>query len=117
MKKAYDHIFSKSPFWLLDCFCNTPQPLLKYSILFFQSVDAALLPTISFPAFSTHEEVLYTETKANIVRRLKGNYGFKRFVRDGFKTTLEKPDKRFYESGEIKVNMKSVFAILNLSIN
>ncbi|XP_058795642.1 probable phosphorylase b kinase regulatory subunit beta [Phymastichus coffea] len=67
-----------------------------------KSVDAALLPTISFPAFSTHEEVLYTETKANVIRRLKGNYGFKRFGRDGYKTVLEDPDKRYYKSGEIK---------------
>ncbi|XP_001601216.1 probable phosphorylase b kinase regulatory subunit beta isoform X2 [Nasonia vitripennis] len=67
-----------------------------------KSVDAALLPTISFPAFSTHEEVLYNETKANILRRLKGTYGFKRFGRDGFKTVLENPQKRYYESGEIK---------------
>ena len=63
----------------------------------------ALLPTISFPAFATHEEVLYTETKANIVRRLRGNYGFKRFRRDGFKTVLEDPQRRYYRLGETKV--------------
>lgn len=63
-----------------------------------------MLPTISFPAFSTHEEILYDETKANILRRLKGNYGFKRFGRDGYKTVLEDPQNRFYKSGEIKVD-------------
>jgi len=62
-----------------------------------------LLPTISFPAFATHEEVLYSETKASIVRRLKGNYGFKRFGRDGYKTVLEDKQRRYYKSGEIKV--------------
>ncbi|XP_066584416.1 probable phosphorylase b kinase regulatory subunit beta isoform X2 [Prorops nasuta] len=67
-----------------------------------KSVDAALLMTISFPAFATHEEVLYNETKANIVRRLKGNYGFKRFGRDGYKSVLEDKTKRYYESGKIK---------------
>ncbi|XP_032687816.1 probable phosphorylase b kinase regulatory subunit beta isoform X2 [Odontomachus brunneus] len=67
-----------------------------------KSVDAALLPTISFPAFATHEEVLYNETKANIIRRLKGNYGFKRFGRDGYKTVLEDKHRRYYKSGEIK---------------
>ncbi|XP_053979168.1 probable phosphorylase b kinase regulatory subunit beta isoform X1 [Hylaeus volcanicus] len=67
-----------------------------------KSVDTALLATISFPAFATHEEVLYNETKANIVRRLKGNYGFKRFGRDGYKTVLENKDRRYYKSGEIK---------------
>ncbi|XP_014223214.1 probable phosphorylase b kinase regulatory subunit beta isoform X2 [Trichogramma pretiosum] len=67
-----------------------------------KSVDASLLPTISFPAFATHEEVLYTETKANILRRLQGNYGFKRFGRDGFKTVIEDPERRYYKPGEIK---------------
>lgn len=67
-------------------------------------MDAALLPTISFPAFATHEEILYNETKANIIRRLKGNYGFKRFGRDGYKTVIENKDRRYYKSGEIKVS-------------
>ncbi|XP_020296478.1 probable phosphorylase b kinase regulatory subunit beta isoform X3 [Pseudomyrmex gracilis] len=67
-----------------------------------KSVDAALLPTISFPAFATHEDVLYNETKANVVRRLKGNYGFKRFGRDGYKTVLEDKERRYYRPGEIK---------------
>ncbi|XP_015607737.1 probable phosphorylase b kinase regulatory subunit beta isoform X2 [Cephus cinctus] len=67
-----------------------------------KSVDAALLPTVSFPAFATHEEVLYTKTKANVVHRLRGNYGFKRFARDGYKTVIEETHRRFYKSGEIK---------------
>nr|CAI5845347.1 unnamed protein product [Callosobruchus analis] len=67
-----------------------------------KDVDSSLLPTISFPAFSTHEEMLYQKTKSNIVNTLKGNYGFKRYVRDGFKTVIENPKKRYYEKGEIK---------------
>ncbi|XP_034936041.1 probable phosphorylase b kinase regulatory subunit beta isoform X2 [Chelonus insularis] len=67
-----------------------------------KSVDAALLSTISFPAFATHEEYLYTETKINVTRKLKGNYGFKRFSRDGYKTVIEDPKRRLYKSGEIK---------------
>ncbi|XP_012280936.1 probable phosphorylase b kinase regulatory subunit beta isoform X3 [Orussus abietinus] len=67
-----------------------------------KSVDVALLPTISFPAFATHEEFLYNETKSNIIRRLRGNYGFKRFGRDGYKTVLEETHRRYYKSGEIK---------------
>lgn len=79
-------------------------------------MDAALLPTISFPAFSTHEEVLYTETKANVVRRLKGNYGFKRFGRDGYKTVLEDTDRRYYKAGEIKVSFEYLLYLLCLLI-
>ncbi|XP_063931960.1 probable phosphorylase b kinase regulatory subunit beta isoform X2 [Zophobas morio] len=67
-----------------------------------KGVDAALLPTISFPAFATHEDLLYTEAKNNVVTKLKGNYGFKRYIRDGYKTASEDKTKRFYDKGEIK---------------
>ncbi|XP_056632018.1 probable phosphorylase b kinase regulatory subunit beta isoform X1 [Diorhabda carinulata] len=67
-----------------------------------KDVDASLLPTISFPAFSTHEEMLYQETKKNVVRSLKGKYGFKRYIRDGYKSQIENLEKRYYDKGEIK---------------
>lgn len=66
-------------------------------------MDASLIPTISFPAFATHEEVLSTETKANVVRKLRGQYGFKRFGRDGYKCALEDTTRRYYKEGETKV--------------
>ncbi|GBP87004.1 Probable phosphorylase b kinase regulatory subunit beta [Eumeta japonica] len=67
-----------------------------------KGVDAALLPTISFPAFATHEEHLVQLTKSNILRRLQGKYGFKRFSRDGYKTVLEDPNQRYYHEGALK---------------
>ncbi|GJQ86545.1 hypothetical protein Trydic_g10445 [Trypoxylus dichotomus] len=67
-----------------------------------KAVDSALLSTISFPAFASHENVLYNETKRNVVQKLKGKYGFKRFERDGYKTVLEDSEERYYEKGEIK---------------
>ncbi|XP_059060588.1 probable phosphorylase b kinase regulatory subunit beta isoform X2 [Achroia grisella] len=67
-----------------------------------KGVDAALLPTISFPAFATHEEHLVQLTKANVLRRLQGKYGFKRFSRDGYKSVLEDPSRRYYHEGELK---------------
>ncbi len=33
---------------------------------------------------------------------LKGNYGFKRFLRDGLGTALEDGQRRFYHDGETK---------------
>lgn len=59
-----------------------------------KAVDSALLPTISFPAFATHEEHLYKNTKENVVQKLRGNHGFKRFCRDGYKSILEDASKR-----------------------
>lgn len=69
-------------------------------------MDASLLPTISFPAFSTHEEMLYQETKNNVISELKGNYGFKRYIRDGYKTVNENSSKRF-----VSVNKKIISPI------
>lgn len=54
-----------------------------------KTTSASLLPTISWPAFATHDSVLYNRTKAKLVKRLKGNYGFKRFQRDGYGSVLE----------------------------
>ncbi|UYV62296.1 PHKB [Cordylochernes scorpioides] len=67
-----------------------------------KNTDASLLPTISFPCFATHDEVLYSRTKEKLIRKLQGNYGFKRFLRDGFGTVIEDPSRRFYNSGETK---------------
>lgn len=67
-----------------------------------KSVDSALLMTISFPAFATHEEHLYSQTKENITRYLKRDHGFIRFCRDGYKNVLEDSNRRYYEPGEIK---------------
>ncbi|XP_044751763.1 probable phosphorylase b kinase regulatory subunit beta isoform X2 [Coccinella septempunctata] len=67
-----------------------------------KDVDAALLATISFPAFATHEDILYSETKSRVLRKLKGKYGFKRYIRDGYKTVNEDPNRRYYKKGELK---------------
>lgn len=67
-----------------------------------KDVDAALLPVISFPAFASQEKMLCQATVSNIVRKLKGRYGFRRFLRDGYMTALEDPNKRFYDIGETK---------------
>lgn len=68
-------------------------------------MDAALIPTISFPAFATHDEYLSSTTRNNVVRQLKGQYGFKRYGRDGYKCVLEDPNRRFYKTAETKVSL------------
>ena len=62
--------------------------------------DAALLSTISFPAFATQNLDLYTVTKETVVKHLKGEYGFKRFIGDGFGTEIEDHQRRYYHKGE-----------------
>lgn len=60
-----------------------------------KGVDASLLPTLSFPAFASHEERLVEQTKTNVVNRLRGKHGFKRFSRDGYLSTLEDKTRRY----------------------
>lgn len=59
-----------------------------------KGVDSSLIPTLSFPAFASHEERLVDQSKENIISRLRGKYGFKRFNRDGFLSTLEDKTRR-----------------------
>ncbi|EPY76089.1 Phosphorylase b kinase beta regulatory chain isoform 1-like protein [Camelus ferus] len=68
-----------------------------------QNTDAALLPCISYPAFALDDEVLFNQTLDKVVRKLKGKYGFKRFLRDGYRTSLEDPNRRYYKPAEIKL--------------
>uniref|UniRef100_A0A0A9Y8S2 Phosphorylase b kinase regulatory subunit n=2 Tax=Lygus hesperus TaxID=30085 RepID=A0A0A9Y8S2_LYGHE len=67
-----------------------------------KAVDASLIPTISFPAFASHEVTLTKETMDQVTSSLRGAKGFKRFARDGYKCILEDPSRRFYLAGESK---------------
>lgn len=66
--------------------------------------DSALIGTISWPCFATHDAQLYNKTKSKVIKTLQGNFGFKRFVRDGYGCVLEGPDRhRLYEPGESQI--------------
>ncbi|XP_067624233.1 probable phosphorylase b kinase regulatory subunit beta isoform X3 [Eurosta solidaginis] len=67
-----------------------------------KGVDSSLLLTLSFPAFASHEERLVEQTKHNVITRLRGKRGFKRFIRDGFLSKLEEKNRRYYHIGELK---------------
>ncbi|NXU09614.1 KPBB kinase, partial [Pardalotus punctatus] len=67
------------------------------------NTDAALLPCLSYPAFALDDEVLFSQTLDKVIRKLKGKYGFKRFLRDGYRTALEDRTRRYYKPAEIKL--------------
>lgn len=71
---------------------------------------------MSYPAFATHEDILVNYTKANIVKKLKGRYGFKRFKRDGYKCAIEDPKRKYYNVGETKVSKKTLSIVGCLEI-
>ncbi|KAL3859718.1 hypothetical protein ACJMK2_009920 [Sinanodonta woodiana] len=67
-----------------------------------KNTDASLLVTIGWPAFALHEEPLRSRTIDKVIRKLKGQYGIKRFLRDGHKTVLEDKNRKYYKPAEIK---------------
>ncbi|KAJ8249417.1 hypothetical protein GJAV_G00234600 [Gymnothorax javanicus] len=67
------------------------------------NTDAALLPCISYPAFAVDDDALFSQTLDKIVRKLKGKYGFKRFLRDGYRTANEDKNRRYYKPAEMKL--------------
>ncbi|MGB3641095.1 MAG: glycoside hydrolase family 15 protein, partial [Rivularia sp. (in: cyanobacteria)] len=67
-----------------------------------KEIDAALLSVISFPAFAVEDESLRQRTLDEIVSKLEGNYGCKRFLRDGHQTVLEDSQRLHYEPSELK---------------
>ncbi len=67
-----------------------------------KEVDAALLSVIGFPAFAVEDEAIVERTRQKILDKLAGNYGCKRFLRDGHQTVLEDTTRLHYEPEELQ---------------
>ncbi len=67
-----------------------------------KEVDAAVLSIIGFPAFAVHDKKLVDKTRREIVEKLEGRYGLKRFLRDGHQTVLEDEGRLHYEAEELR---------------
>ncbi|MBD2342851.1 glycoside hydrolase family 15 protein [Anabaena subtropica] len=67
-----------------------------------KEIDAALLSIISYPAFAVEDVQLRERTLNEIVNKLQGKYGCKRFLRDGHQTVLEDTQRLHYEPWELK---------------
>jgi len=72
-----------------------------------KEVDSALLSIIGFPAFAVSRESLITRTRDEILAKLGGSYGLKRFIWDGHQTPLEETSRIYYEHSEL-VNFENV---------
>lgn len=66
-----------------------------------KEVDAALLAAVGYPAFAVDDPALAERTRREVVTRLRGRYGLKRFLRDGHQTPLEDPTRLHYEAEEL----------------
>jgi phosphorylase kinase alpha/beta subunit len=67
-----------------------------------KEIDAALLSIISYPAFAVEDLELRDRTLNDIINKLAGKYGCKRFLRDGHQTVLEDNQRLHYEPWELK---------------
>ncbi|XP_019337473.2 phosphorylase b kinase regulatory subunit alpha, skeletal muscle isoform isoform X4 [Alligator mississippiensis] len=68
-----------------------------------KEVDASVLSVISYPAFAVEDGELVEKTKQEIILKLQGRYGCCRFLRDGYKTPREDPNRLYYEPAELKL--------------
>jgi hypothetical protein len=66
-----------------------------------KEVDSALLSTIGFPAFAVGDAELSNRTRDEILKKLGGEYGLKRFLWDGHQTVIEDPSRLYYEHSEL----------------
>ncbi|MFV3074028.1 glycoside hydrolase family 15 protein [Niveispirillum fermenti] len=67
-----------------------------------KEVDAALLAIIGWPGFAVDVPDLVERTRAEILSKLGGPYGCKRFLTDGHQTVLEDHSRLHYEAGELE---------------
>jgi phosphorylase kinase alpha/beta subunit len=67
-----------------------------------KEIDAALLSIVSYPAFAVEDVQLRDRTLNDIINKLQGKYGCKRFLRDGHQTVLEDTQRLHYEPWELK---------------
>ncbi len=67
-----------------------------------KEVDAALLSVIGFPAFAVRNVASIEQTQREVVNKLQGAFGCKRFLLDGHQTVLEDASRLHYESHELK---------------
>ena len=67
-----------------------------------KEVDAAVLSVVGYPAFAVDDRELSDRTRNEIITKLQGRYGCKRFLRDGHQTVLEDHTRLHYEPWELK---------------
>ncbi|KAG0245559.1 glycosyl hydrolases family 15-domain-containing protein [Mortierella sp. GBAus27b] len=68
-----------------------------------KEIDAALLSVIGFPAFAVGDVELVKRTRNEIIEKLGGKYGCKRFLRDGHQTVVENTSRLHYDPHELKI--------------
>ena len=66
-----------------------------------KEADSACLSVVGYPAWAIEDRDLCERTVLRIRRELGGNYGYKRFLRDGHQTAAEDVSRLHYEPEEL----------------
>ena len=66
-----------------------------------KEADSACLSIVGYPAWSVDEADLRERTTRRIRRELAGQYGYKRFLRDGHQSAIEDSSRLHYEPEEL----------------
>lgn len=66
-----------------------------------KETDSALLSVIGYPAFAIADKNLINKTRDDILAKLGGDYGCKRFLWDGHQTAIEESSRLYYEHSEL----------------
>ncbi|KJH52739.1 phosphorylase kinase alpha/beta [Dictyocaulus viviparus] len=86
-----------------------------------KNTDAALLMTVGWPAFASHNECLIEKTMQKCIRRLEGKFGVRRFLRDGHHCEIEDNTRMYYEEHEtslfrgVESQYPMFFALMSLT--
>ncbi|KAJ1676632.1 hypothetical protein EV182_007787, partial [Spiromyces aspiralis] len=67
-----------------------------------KEVDSAVLSVIGYPAFAVRDKAVRDKTRAEILGKLRGRYGCRRFLRDGHQCVNEDSTRLFYNHRELK---------------
>jgi hypothetical protein len=67
-----------------------------------KETDASLLAIVGYPAYAIEDAVLAARTREKVLSKLQGEYGCKRFLRDGHQTVIEDASRLHYTTGELK---------------
>jgi phosphorylase kinase alpha/beta subunit len=67
-----------------------------------KEIDAATLSVVGYPAFAVEDPGLVEQTVDEVVGKLEGRYGCKRFLRDGHQAVIEDPHRLHYEPEELR---------------
>ena len=85
--KIFGQTFGTKFFRYNYSFSSNVQPRLK-------EIGAGLIPVLMYPAFAVSNLELVNKTMSEIDSKLKGSYGYVRFLRDGYNTPTEDKNRK-----------------------